>query len=440
MTDGPRFLQIKTEPEPVVDRPALLDLDLSSRVDLVIPQYDGSTNFRAVISSIIDIAQDEIVDPLLEMARAMNPNVARDALLDWLGFRLGYRRPRVPAGKDEAFGFDGPTRARGWNQAPFETIDERFGSIQPIGDVSFSRLLRGRARRLRGGATREDIEAIAITIFGNGYLIEGNEIISRPSQVTGLSVESRPQHFGWEGSDGYGFDQAPFYGSDDDVNWGNVLSWDVPVAGSDRVTGYNVEVAIGLTGSFAILQGNAQGTTYTHSGVDPGQWYRYRVSANSTLGSGSFSPEERVLVPGTPASSPTANMPPAVTVSANSLSLLPTETLQLTATATDPDGTITDRLWSGPGTFTAPTMLSTGWSPPTENLFEQIVSLTFTATDNDNAVASADLLVTVAGPTLGSDMQVVVNTDDDVLFDAANDDIELLFPRSPGRTLGLVRV
>ena len=437
---GPRFLQVQTEQGAVVDRPALLDLDLSSRVDLVIPQYDGSTNFRAVISSIIDIAQDELVNPLLEMARAINPDVARDSLLDWLGFRLGYNRPRVPAGKDEAFGFTGPTRARGWDQAPFETVDTRFGSVQPIGDVAFSKLLKGRARRLRGGATREDIESIAITIFGNGYLIEGDEIISRPSQIVGLSVQARPQHFGWEGSAGYGFDQAPFYGSGDDVNWGNVISWSPPVVGADRVTGYKVEVAVGLTGSFAVLVSNTQGTSYIHSGVDPGQWYRYRVSANSTLGSGSFSPEERLLVPGTPASSPTTNAPPIVTVSANSMSLLPTESLQLTATARDPDGTIADTLWSGPGTFSAPTMLATRWNPPTENLFEQIVSLTFSATDNENAVASADLLVTVAGPTLGEDMQIIINTDDDVLFDAAKDDLELLFPRPPGRTLGLVRV
>ena len=151
-------------------------LDLASRIQLLLPQYDGATVLRALIGGIITIVQEEIADPLFAMNRGLNPDESSGVLLDWIGLRLGLPRPSVASSAATYFGFDGTEAAGGrtFGQAPFFTTARGIEAVEPIGDATYRILLKARARRLRGAADRESIEEVLEILFGagNGYVDE----------------------------------------------------------------------------------------------------------------------------------------------------------------------------------------------------------------------------------------------------------------------------
>ncbi|MBX2945146.1 MAG: tandem-95 repeat protein [Cyclobacteriaceae bacterium] len=96
----------------------------------------------------------------------------------------------------------------------------------------------------------------------------------------------------------------------------------------------------------------------------------------------------------------TVNQAPVVSAGPDRTIFLPTNTIQLSGSASDPDGTIVTRLWtqvSGPAgavLVNANTTLLT-----VNNLVEGVYRFRFTATDNLSAIGSADALVTVNAAT-----------------------------------------
>ena len=151
-------------------------IDLDSRVDLLIPQYEEATSLRVFLRGAISLLKVEVVKPLEAMSRGMNPEIATGVLLDWLGTRLAFPRPFVATADAVFFGFSG-TKTHGgrtFGQAPFHSVKRGLELIEPVGDETFSRFLLARARRLRGGADRETIEAVLTILFGagNGYVDE----------------------------------------------------------------------------------------------------------------------------------------------------------------------------------------------------------------------------------------------------------------------------
>ena len=421
-----------------------IDIDIASRVDLLLPQYDRAERLKALLSGIIGIAQSEIVDPLLAMSRAINPDIAEGVLLDWLGLRLGLPRPSVPQvirDDDLAFGFEGVTRSRGWNQAPFRSSSALLERVAPIGDNAYANLLKARARRLRGGADRETIEEVAHIVFGNGFLLEGGEIVGPPFQVMGLTASAAPQHFAFEGSGGAGWDQEPFYSSPGTRDEAVLLRWEEPGSHGGAIESYRVEAAVGTTGPFKIIADDVGTTEYLHTGVTLGQTYRYRVTARNVLGLGSESTAVTYVVPGTTAAVPAANDPPIVTVSAAKTMVAAGETIALTGSATDSDGNVVSVQWSGPGTFADAALASTDWTAPDESVLQRAVMITLTATDDDGAIGTDVLEFTIAGLSAGETaLQLIVSTSDDVVYEAALVEFERLFPRPGGRDMALVRV
>jgi fibronectin type 3 domain-containing protein len=97
------------------------------------------------------------------------------------------------------------------------------------------------------------------------------------------------------------------------------LTWSPPSNnGGYPITGYKIEYKVG-SGTYTVLEQNAQGTTYSHTGVTSSQSYTYRVSAINSLGTGSPSNESTA----TPA---TANTVPS---EPRNLAALPASSTQI---------------------------------------------------------------------------------------------------------------
>ena len=150
------------------------NIDIASNINLLLPQYDCSPRLQALISGCITILQEEIVDPLLVLDHAISTDISEGVLLDFLGTRLGLARPSVRSADAEYFGFDGTAADAGrtWGQAPFFSIRAGIEEVEPVGDMNYRLLLKARARRLRGSASREVIEENLDILFGNGHLDE----------------------------------------------------------------------------------------------------------------------------------------------------------------------------------------------------------------------------------------------------------------------------
>ena len=150
-------------------------INVAAHEELLLPQYDGSENLHRLVQELTAVLQERIIDPLLLLERGLNPDESSLILLDWIGQRLGFPRPRVASEDAEYWGFEG-TRAAGgrtFGQAPFFSVQRGIEQVEPLGDTRYRVLLKARASRLRGGANRENIEQVLQILFGNGYIDEG---------------------------------------------------------------------------------------------------------------------------------------------------------------------------------------------------------------------------------------------------------------------------
>lgn len=96
-----------------------------------------------------------------------------------------------------------------------------------------------------------------------------------------------------------------------------------------------------------------------------------------------------------PSAEPTPNEKPIVNAGANISIVLPTNSVQLKGSATDPDGTITAYIWEGPGTIATPNAATTNVTGLTAGSHTFIL----TAIDNSGASVSDDLTVMVNAAT-----------------------------------------
>lgn len=161
--------------------PTVPALDLAGRLDVLLPQYGDARRLRSLLTEVIGIVQSEIVDPLVLLDRAFNPDAASGVLLDWLGTRIGMPRPYVRSSDARYFGFGGtePAGGRTFGQAPFFTTRALIEDVEPVNDQVYRPLIRARARRLRGGANRETLEAILAILWpdGGGFLNESGSVL-----------------------------------------------------------------------------------------------------------------------------------------------------------------------------------------------------------------------------------------------------------------------
>lgn len=149
-------------------------VNVDEAAEVLLPQYENSTRLQALVAGLIAVARDTIVDPLKAFERALNPDVSEGVLLDWIGVRLGISRPFVTSADALFLGFEGTMASGGrpFSQAPFFTRQRGIELVDPIGDATYRLILKARARRLRGGADRETLEAVLKILFNSGYVDE----------------------------------------------------------------------------------------------------------------------------------------------------------------------------------------------------------------------------------------------------------------------------
>lgn len=117
-----------------------------------------------------------------------------------------------------------------------------------------------------------------------------------------------------------------------------VLSWTTPNNGGSQITGYKIEVKK-IPGSFTVLVANTQNTntTYSHTGLETGKTYVYRLFAINAIGQ-SESSAEAVATP-TSSSVPPENIVPNIPTNLDAVDIAPTK-VELT--------------WTKPGTNNGP--------------------------------------------------------------------------------------
>jgi len=153
------------------------NVDLAARISLILPQYGEAEKLKGLISGTIGVAEEQVSDLLERLDRGANPDESSGAVLDWIGRRIGMERPVIPIG--EYLGYEGtdPSGGNPFDREEFYDDVRAIEQVAPLGDVDYRLLLKARARRLRGGANRETIEAVLAILWptGRGYVDESSD-------------------------------------------------------------------------------------------------------------------------------------------------------------------------------------------------------------------------------------------------------------------------
>ena len=128
----------------------------------------------------------------------------------------------------------------------------------------------------------------------------------------------------------------------------------------------------------------------TISGLDASTEYEFSFRATNSEGDSPYSPRGRAFTdaPG--------NVLPTVTISASQTVVNGFQTVNLTSSTDDPDGDVTDFLWSATGgTIADDTAEATTWTAPAAGSASATYFISLTITDDQNATATDTISITV---------------------------------------------
>ena len=172
-------------------------------------QYEEATRLRSVITNLVDVLADEMLDAITELSGWPDPDECSGYVLDGVGGFLGLERPLVSSGS--WFGFSGAT---GYTAGGFGTPMADDNALRnakvPIADTTYRSLIKGRALALRGGCDRETTNKILQVMGSEGYVkssaqwtwtlnikTDNNELWSVLSGQTSYSAQIVPQPTGY---------------------------------------------------------------------------------------------------------------------------------------------------------------------------------------------------------------------------------------------------
>ena len=188
------------------------------------------TNVQDLLNEINVIAQNKLALALNEFNQVFNISTATGVWLDFIGYKLGvFERPSVPADPGLFFGFAG-SGGTGFNQANFIATSE---DTIPIGDDDYRQFLLVKAQQLIATCTTDNIRDTLLLIFDEVIVTDNQNmtmtiaisttkgftlvlallaagVITKPAAVGIDGQIVFDDYFGFAGSGGTGFNQAPF--------------------------------------------------------------------------------------------------------------------------------------------------------------------------------------------------------------------------------------
>lgn len=130
-------------------------MSLSNRIELLIGQWQESPKLQALLRVALERG-DDVISAIENIQRMQNLDTAEGVWLDWLGVRLGVRRPSSARPADDPrWGIRGTEQSRPYDIAPF-TGAEEHNQVFPLGDELFRRFLRARGVVLMADGTFAD--------------------------------------------------------------------------------------------------------------------------------------------------------------------------------------------------------------------------------------------------------------------------------------------
>ena len=146
-------------------------IDAAEKVNLLIEQWRGGTGLSDFMRDVLAIIDTQLVQPLVAIEAGASLDTAEGVFLDYIGERLGFTRPTRDDTNIERFGYDNSS-GKGFDQAPFYTVDPQAVGRIPVGDDEYRSILRARAQAVTGAANRTAIEAAGEAMFDTDFSID----------------------------------------------------------------------------------------------------------------------------------------------------------------------------------------------------------------------------------------------------------------------------
>ena len=161
-------------------------MQLQTTTDLLIGQWATAPRLEAAIEAPLDVLRDEVCVALTALDRMREIDNAEGVWLDYLGVRVGIRRPSTtdPAA-DLRWGLEGPPQSRGFDQVPFAG-DEVNAAVYPLPDAVFRRFVRARVVLIFGDGTAQTFARGVQEIDPDAILVDNRDMTV---DVTTLYVE-----------------------------------------------------------------------------------------------------------------------------------------------------------------------------------------------------------------------------------------------------------
>ena len=155
-------------------------------VDLLISQWRGAPNLRALVGIWSDVVDAEVAQPRATLDRMRSLDSAFGVYLDYLGERLGVPRPEVLTNSQALARFD--VTGTGFNQGRFTALgglEER----EPLDDTHYRALLRARAEygERTGSCTLDVMTRAAQNIDAQAVVVDNHNMTV--TVTTSLTVD-----------------------------------------------------------------------------------------------------------------------------------------------------------------------------------------------------------------------------------------------------------
>lgn len=142
--------------------------DITNNSELIITQYQFSSNIVGIIDGLNNIIQNNQLNTLCQFESGVAIDNASGWSLDRIGWNHGYPRPALPSGEFDYFGFD--NNGTNFDRAPFY-----YGSDEPLlpaGDVLYRKLLQAWVDGLFFDGSVYATNKILTEASGKGYIVD----------------------------------------------------------------------------------------------------------------------------------------------------------------------------------------------------------------------------------------------------------------------------